>query len=196
MLSQTTRKKSASLRSCSELSATYFSRSLGRSRRLIMKRATCSSIESTCAGSSPRNPSSSRSASVKAVPLLNSGSRNSAMPRGESEGCEVSWARAGAFMVFPHRQFVIFWNPPVKRMAFEQGRRSRSDLVPPRHCTAATFGTRAVQGQCAARSCGLRRRWAVSHRTDKAVSSAIVEIKARSSSEEGRFPSHHSRFRA
>ena len=42
---------------------------------------------------------------------------------------------------------------------------------------------------------GLRRRWAVSHRTDKAVSSAIVEIKARSSSEEGRFPSHHSRFR-
>ena len=81
MLSQTTRKKSASLRSCSELSATYFSRSLGRSRRLVMKRAICSSIESTCAGSRPRNPSVSRSASVKAVPLLSNGSRNSAMPR-------------------------------------------------------------------------------------------------------------------
>src|SRR4029453_6573482 len=131
MLSQTTRKNSASLRSCSELSATYFSRSLGRSRRLTMKRATCSSIESTCAGSSLRNPSASRSASVKAVPLLNSGSRHSCMPRGESEGCELGWARAGAFMLFPHRQFVIFRNPPVERMALEQGQRSRSDLIVP-----------------------------------------------------------------
>ena len=70
MLSQTMRKNSASLRSCSALSATYFSRSFGRRRRLVITRFACASIESTCAGRRPRNPSASRSCSVKAVPFV------------------------------------------------------------------------------------------------------------------------------
>src|SRR5512132_2017861 len=82
MLSHTTRKNSVSLRSCSALSATYFSRSLGRRRRLLSTRSACCSSERTCAGSRPRRPRASRSCSVKAVPLLSSGSRSSAMPPG------------------------------------------------------------------------------------------------------------------
>ena len=89
------------------------------------------------------------------------------MPRGESEGCELGWARAGAFMVFPHRQLVIFRNPPVKRMAS----RARSEiavttLYPPRHCTAATSGTKGNTKRTAPlEAVSLRRRWAVSHGT-------------------------------
>src|SRR4029453_14968281 len=81
MLSHTTRKNSVSLRSCSALSATYFSRALGRRRRLLSTRSACCSSERTCAGSRPRRPRASRSCSVKAVPLLSSGSRSSATPR-------------------------------------------------------------------------------------------------------------------
>src|SRR6516225_965671 len=82
MLSHTTRKNSVSLRSCSALSATYFSRSLGKRRRLLNTRSACCSSERRCAGSRPRRPRASRSCSVKAVPLLRSGSRSSATPRG------------------------------------------------------------------------------------------------------------------
>src|SRR5450830_1682350 len=50
MLSATTWKNSASLRSCSPFSATYFSRSFGRRRRLVITRSACACMESTCAG--------------------------------------------------------------------------------------------------------------------------------------------------
>src|SRR5229473_6360792 len=101
ILSATTRKNSASLRSCSSLSATYFARSLGRPRRLTSTRSAWAFIENTCAGKKPRNPSVSRSCSVKAVPLLRSGSRNSAKPRGESKGCGRGFARTDTLMKFP-----------------------------------------------------------------------------------------------
>src|ERR1700689_3784084 len=113
MLSHTTRKNSASLRSCSELSAMYFSRSLGRLRRLVSTRSTCSCIESTCAGRKPRNPSASRSASVKAVPLLSSGSRNSAMPRGESVGRELGLVWTGTLILFPLRPAILLISIPA-----------------------------------------------------------------------------------
>src|SRR5437868_8767872 len=108
MLSHTTRKNSDSLRSCSELRAMYFSRSVGRLRRFVSTRSTCCSIESTCAGKNPRNPNASRSASVNAVPLLRSGSRNNAMPLGDSEGNELGFARTDTLMhflpsIFPSR---------------------------------------------------------------------------------------------
>src|SRR5471032_1200218 len=55
MLSATTRKNNASLRSCSPFSATYFSRSFGRRRRLVITRSACACMESTCAGNRPQS---------------------------------------------------------------------------------------------------------------------------------------------
>src|ERR1700680_3998277 len=101
MLSHTTRKNSASLRSCSSLSATYFAKSLDRLRRLVSTRSTCVCIVHTCAGKKPRSPSASRSASLKAVPLLSSGSRNSARPRAEVEGVERALSRLARLKAFP-----------------------------------------------------------------------------------------------
>ena len=100
MLSLTTRKKSASLRSCRPLSATYFSRSLGNRCRFVITRLACASMESTCAGKRPRKPKASRSCSVKAVPLLRSGSRKSAMPRAGSVADEPAFAPLDIFMAF------------------------------------------------------------------------------------------------
>ena len=57
-------------------------------------------------GSRPRRPSASRSASVKAVPLLSKGSRSSAMPCAGSDDVEWALTRAGLFTNSP-REFLI-----------------------------------------------------------------------------------------
>src|SRR3954447_5116008 len=106
ILSTTTRKNSASLRSCNAFSATYFSRSVGSVRRLTSTRSTWVSIVSTQGGSKPRRPRSSRSCAVKAVPLLSRGSRSSAMPCTESDDVEWALTRAGLFTNSP-REFLI-----------------------------------------------------------------------------------------
>src|ERR1700730_14031627 len=84
MLSHTTRRNKVSLRSRSELSAMYFSRSSLKRRRLISTRSACSCNVSTCAGNSPRRPSNSRSRAENAVPLLKRGLRSNATPCGKS----------------------------------------------------------------------------------------------------------------
>src|SRR6266566_2115886 len=80
------RKKSASLRSCSALRLMYLSRSLDCRRKFSSTRPNCCSWEATCGGNRPRRCKVSRSASVKAVPLLSAGSCKIAMPSGSAEG--------------------------------------------------------------------------------------------------------------
>ena len=65
---------------------------------LVSMRSACAFIVSTCAGNSPRKPSASRSLSVKAVPLLSSGSRSSAIPCGISSVVDATAAKFGMFM--------------------------------------------------------------------------------------------------
>ncbi len=72
----------------------YFDSGSGSRRRFSITRITCSSCVHTCGGSSPRKPSASRSASVKAVPLFSRGSRSSAAPRRAAVG--ASDAGSGA----------------------------------------------------------------------------------------------------
>ena len=62
----------------------YRSRSSGLARKFAITRATCSSTDAGRGGSNPRRPSSSRSASVNADPLLRCGSCSRSIPRGKS----------------------------------------------------------------------------------------------------------------
>src|SRR5260370_20120721 len=124
MLSHTTRKNSASLRSCSSLSATYFAKSLGRLRILVSTRSTCVCIVDTYAGKEPRNPSASRSASLKAVPLLSSGSRKSARPRGEVDGVELALSRLARLKAYPPNVISFRLRP------LSQAQEQSSHLVP------------------------------------------------------------------
>src|SRR5215468_6909560 len=92
----------------------YFSRSLGRPRRLVSTRSTWACIDNTAGGRKPRSPSASLSCSVKAVPLLRSGSRNSARPHGEGGwdvgeyGAERALMRSGLLTAFPQTEFMVF----------------------------------------------------------------------------------------
>src|SRR4051812_468108 len=128
ILSTTTRKNSASLRSCKAFSATYFSRSVGSVRRLTSTRSTWVSIVSTQGGSSPRRPRSSRSCAVKAVPLLSRGSRSSAMPCAVSDDVEWALTRAGLF-TNPPGSFLLTGNHCPPAVHRDQGHRASGAIV-------------------------------------------------------------------
>ena len=78
----------------------YFSMLFGLRRKFSRVRITCSSVVWTRAGSSPRSPKISRSASVKAASLLRTGSRSKSTPVGKPSIRARIFSLASANLLF------------------------------------------------------------------------------------------------